>query len=379
MTKALVDYCIRKTGRSHTGLGMLSGWVGIVCNLALALAKIGAGLAVKSVAVIGDGVNNLTDCASSILTLLGFRLARRPADREHPFGHGRYEYVAGLAVAALVLLAGAELGISSIKKIWHPEPMDFSRMTMGVLLASCLVKLWLWAFNRRLGAEISSGALKAAAADSRNDAIATAVVALCLAGQQLLNISLDGFGGLAVAAFILISGGKLLGDTLSPLLGSPADAETVQALEQLICRHDGILGIHDLLIHDYGPGRCFATVHAELDAAREPLQAHDLLDYIEKSALEQLGIRLVIHYDPVDCRWASYREAVQSWLNEAAPEVSVHDLRVVRYHDAENLSLDLAVPFDYSVEDAELTEGVIGALMQAGWELPVQVHIDRQD
>lgn len=383
MTKLLLRLFVPHAAdaNTHAAVGKLAGIVGIVCNLLLACLKITAGLLSGSVALAGDGINNLTDCASSVVTLLGFRMAQRPADGEHPFGHGRYEYISGVVIAALVLLAGAELAKSSIHKILVPQAVPLSLLSIAILLFSMGLKLWMAVFDRRLGGMIHSTTLEAAAQDSRNDIIATAAVLLSTLADGLLGIRLDGFVGLGVAAFILWSGVRLARDTVSPLIGRQADQRTVQALTELILSHHRVLGIHDLLIHDYGPGHVFATVHAEMDASEPPLDAHDQLDHIEQEALRQLGIHLVIHYDPIaeNGDWDGYRRLAKECAEVVSPSATIHDLRISDYQGAQRLAFDLAVPYSLPESDAELTEQLTAALHARGCQLPLTLHIDRRD
>ena len=383
MTKLLLRLFVPHAAdaNTHAAVGKLAGIVGIVCNLLLACLKITAGLLSGSVALAGDGINNLTDCASSVVTLLGFRMAQRPADGEHPFGHGRYEYISGVVIAALVLLAGAELAKSSIQKILVPQAVPLSLLSIAILLFSMGLKLWMAVFDRRLGGMIRSTTLEAAAQDSRNDIIATAAVLLSMLADGLLGIRLDGFVGLGVAAFILWSGVRLARDTVSPLIGRQADQRTVQALTELILAHRRVLGIHDLLIHDYGPGHVFATVHAEMDASEPPLDAHDQLDHIEQEALKQLGIHLVIHYDPIaeNGDWDGYRRLAKECAEIVSPSATIHDLRISDYQGAQRLAFDLAVPYSLPESDAELTEQLTAALHARGCQLPLTLRIDRRD
>lgn len=365
----------------HAKIGKLAGIVGIVCNVFLACLKMIIGLASGSVAIAGDGINNLTDSASSIVTLLGFRMAQRPADEEHPFGHGRYEYVSGVVVAALVLLAGTELAKSSFEKILAPESVPFHLSTIAVLLISIALKLWMASFNRKLGKMIHSATLEATAQDSRNDIITTAAVLLSFLADSLLHIQLDGYVGMGVACFILYSGIKLAKDTVSPLIGMQADAQTVEKLTSMILAHKRVLGIHDLLIHDYGPGHVFATVHAEMNANESPLDAHDQLDHIEQEAMRQLGIHLVIHYDPIpeDGEWSSYQNLVKDCAFRISPDASVHDLRILDYQGKRKLAFDLAVPYTFPLSDEELLRRLAESLQLGGCSLPTEIQIDRTE
>ena len=380
LLRLFVPNASQHTPAVHGAIGKLAGITGIVCNVLLASLKIIAGLLTGSVAITGDGINNLTDSASSVVTLLGFRMAQRPADGEHPFGHGRYEYISGVVVAALVLLAGAELAKSSFEKILHPEAIPFTALTLVILLVSIGVKLWMAGFNRKLGKLIGSKTLEATAQDSRNDVIATSAVVVSFLADGLFRIQLDGFVGMGVALFILWSGISLAKNTIDPLVGMQADEEMVRQLTELILAHERVLGIHDLLIHDYGPGHCFATVHAEMDAGESPLDAHDQLDHIEQEAMRRLGIHLVIHYDPIaeNEDWTAYRCMADQCAAEIG-DASIHDLRIVDYQGQQKLTFDLAVPYSQPQTDEALTQSLTASLAEKGCKLPVEIHIDRRD
>ncbi|MDD6967623.1 MAG: cation diffusion facilitator family transporter [Firmicutes bacterium] len=381
LLRLFVPNASENTPAAHGAVGKLAGITGIVCNVLLASLKILAGLITGSVAITGDGINNLTDSASSIVTLLGFRIAQRPADGEHPFGHGRYEYISGVVVAALVLLAGAELAKSSVDKIIHPQAVPFTALTLVILLVSISVKLWMAGFNRKLSKLIGSKTLEATSQDSRNDVIATSAVLLSFLADGLFHIQLDGFVGLGVALFILWSGISLAKNTIDPLIGMQADEEMVEQLTEMILSHPRVLGIHDLLIHDYGPGHCFATVHAEMSAGESPLDAHDQLDHIEQEAMHNFGIHLVIHYDPIAETedWAALRAMADTCAREVEPAASIHDLRIVDDQGQKKLTFDLAVPYSLPRTDNALAESVAAALKERGCPLPVVIHIDRQD
>ncbi len=337
--------------------GRLAGIVGIVCNLLLFAGKLVAGTLAGAVSITADAVNNLSDASSSLVTLLGFKLAERPADEEHPYGHARMEYLSGLLVAVLILVIGVELAKSSIQKILHPEAVEFSVLTLCVLVASILVKLWMCLFCRKLGKRIDSTTLEATAADSRNDVITTSAVLLgCLAGH-FFHWKIDGWVGALVALFILASGWSIAKETISPLLGKQADPELVRRISDLVLSHPKILGIHDLMVHDYGPGQCFASVHAEMDMHEDPMDCHDILDDIERDAMRDLRVHLVIHYDPIvtdDKELNHMRALVEKELQALDPRLSMHDFRMVRGPQHTNLIFDLAVPFDLSGKTAEL-------------------------
>lgn len=337
--------------------GKLAGIVGIVCNLLLCAGKMTVGILSGSVAVTADAVNNLSDASSSVVTLVGFKLAERPADDEHPYGHARIEYLTGLAVAALILVIGVEFGKSSVEKIIHPEGIAFSWVTIAVLVGSIFVKLWMALFCNKLGRRIGSAALTATAADSRNDVISTATVLIgCLIGHYF-NLQIDGYVGLLVALFIVWSGIGIAKETISPLLGKKADDELVRGISDLILSHEKILGIHDLMVHDYGPGQCFASVHAEMDSKDDPLFCHDIIDDIERDALRDLRVHLVIHYDPIvtdDEELNRMRDLVEKEIKKISPELTMHDFRMVRGPGHTNLIFDLVIPYSMNDRKAEL-------------------------
>lgn len=363
-------------------IGKLAGTVGIICNLLLFAGKISVGLLTGAVSIIADAVNNLSDASSSLITLLGFRLAQRPADRNHPYGHARYEYLSGLAVAAFIFLVGGELVASSVEKIFQPVFVEFSAATFVILLAAIAIKLWMFLFYRCLGNQIQSATLLAAAADSRNDVIATAaVLAGCLV-SKFTAFSIDGFVGLAVALFILYSGVQIAKETVSPLIGKRADQELVQRISDIILSHDKILGIHDLLLHDYGPGQCFASVHAEMSAEEDPLVCHDIIDDIECDLLEKLNVHLVIHYDPVvtnDPEWDSLRQTVHMIVEAIDPVLSVHDFRLVKGAEQTKLVFDLAVPYGTKHSGRELKRQIDEKLTERGIGYPTVIRVEKAE
>ena len=379
MTKLLMALFVNKTdtpdGRAK--VGALAGTVGIICNLLLFLGKVIAGTLAGSVAIAADGWNNLSDAASSIVTVLGFRFSRKPADAHHPYGHARAEYLSGLCVAVLILFIGGELAKSSFGKILAPEPVEFGGVTLAVLLLSIGMKLWMSLFVGKLGRLIDSKTLAATSADSRNDVIATLAVLLsCLVGR-FFHISIDGWMGLAVAAFILWSGYGIARETMSALLGEQADGELVEKIEALVLRHDGILGIHDLLVHDYGPGRCFASAHVELSAEEDPLVCHERIDHLECDALRELNVHLVIHHDPVpvnDAEWGRLREQVGGIASQMG--LSIHSFRMVRGRGMPRLVFDLATPYGMDQEGvrAQLREKMV----ENGITNPVTIRFDEE-
>lgn len=283
----------------RTAIGKLAGAVGIVCNLLLFAGKFAVGFLAGSAAVMADAVNNLLDASSSIVTLLGFRMAQRPADHGHPYGHGRYEYLAGLLVAGIILLSGGDQARTAVEKLLHPTAASFTAATFWVLSGSMALKLWMTCFFKTLGKRIQSTALTATGIDSRNDVIASASVLICCFLEYRFDLRLDAWAALAVALFILYSGVKLTGETISPLLGKKADDELIEQISRLVLSHEQVLGIHDLLVHDYGPGKCYASVHAEMSASEDPVVSHEIIDHIEKETMELMNVNLVIHFDPV--------------------------------------------------------------------------------
>ena len=353
MTKRL----LRRLGRQNrAAYGKLSGAVGIACNLLLFAGKLAVGLAAHSVSITADAVNNLSDASGAVVTLVGFRMAEKPADRDHPFGHARVEYIAGLVVSALILLVGAELAKSAVEKILHPAPVDISPVTMAVLAVSVAVKLWLSRFNRALGRQIDSAALMATAADSRNDALSTGAVLLSALVSRHTGWRIDGYTGLAVALFILWSGIGIARDTVNPLLGQGADPALGQALAKMLTANPKVLGFHDLMVHDYGPGQRFATVHVEMDAREDPLLCHDIIDGLERSCLDELKVHLCIHYDPIvtdDPELNHMRQVVTDCLARLDPGLSVHDFRMVRGAARTNLIFDLVVPDSVHLDDVQ--------------------------
>lgn len=381
MTKLLLRLFVKDpdTPDGRARVGSLAGTVGILCNLLLFLGKVTAGLLSGSVAIAADGWNNLTDAASSIVTLLGFRFSRKPADAHHPFGHARAEYLSGLCVAVLILFIGTELARGSVDKILEPKSVEFTAVTFGVLAASIAVKLWMSLFVGKLSRLIDSKALAATSVDSRNDVIATSAVLLsCLVGH-FFRLRIDGWTGLAVAVFILRSGYVIARETVSILLGEQADRELVEKLQSLVLRHEGILGIHDLLIHDYGPGRCFASAHVELSAEEDPLVCHEIIDHLECDALEELNVRLVIHFDPVavnDAEWERLHSVVEQIVTEIDPQLSVHSFRLVRTQSVPRLVFDVSIPYGMTGQEPQLRDRITDALEQRGEHCRAVIRFD---
>ena len=341
--------------------GTLAAAVGILSNIFLCIIKGLIGLFSGSIAVTADAVNNLSDAGSSVITLLAFKIAGKPADEEHPYGHARMEYISGMAVSFIIILLGLELIGSSFEKILHPEEVGVSALTYLVLIVSIAVKLWQGMFNRNLGKRISSEALQATAADSLNDVFSTGAVLLSTLVYQFTAIPIDGWVGMLVAIFITVSGVKLIMETGSPLLGQAPDPQMVRELEEKITAYDGVIGIHDLQVHNYGPGRVFATVHVEVPANRDILVSHDIIDNIEREVGHEMNLNLVIHMDPVvtdDERLNQLHAQVQQIVVGIDSNLSMHDFRAVFGPTHTNLVFDVVVPPGFSLSDSELSRRI---------------------
>ena len=372
MTNWLLRTFIKNSDHSEdpkvrAAIGILSGIVGIVCNVLLCGGKLAVGIATGSVSITADAMNNLSDATSSVVTMLGFRLAERPADGEHPFGHARYEYLSGLAVSALILIIGVELAKSSLDKVLHPAAVEFGWTTAAVLVGSILVKLWMSLFNTRLGKTIHSATLAATAADSRNDVITTSAVLLAALIEHFTAFRADGWMGLAVSCFILYSGVGLAKDTISPLLGENADPELREKIVDNIRACPKVLGFHDLMVHDYGPGQRFASIHVEMDRREDPMECHEIIDDLERECLKSHGVHLVIHYDPIvtdDPELDRMHVRVEQLLHTYDIRLGVHDFRMVPGKGHVNLIFDVVLPTDLRGQEADITAALEKALNQ---------------
>lgn len=353
----------------RSAMGSLSGIVGIVCNLLLFTGKLLVGMLAASVSITADALNNLSDATSSIVTLMGFKLAEKPADEDHPYGHARYEYLSGLAVAAMIIVIGFELAKTSVEKIINPTAVEFSVATVIVLVMSIVMKLWLAAFNRRLGKKIQSSALLATAQDSRNDTLATGAVLVAGVVEMFTDWRIDGFMGLAVALFILYSGWNMARETISPLLGEAADPKLKELIVDYITSNPKVLGIHDLMVHDYGPGQRFASLHVEMDRNEDPLVCHEIIDDMERECYESHGIHLVIHYDPVvtnDPDLDRMRSLVAAILRVKDQRLSIHDFRMVPGSGHTNLIFDVSLPSDLRGQEKSIKLALEAALNDLG-------------
>lgn len=346
-------------------IGKLSGAVGIICNCLLAAGKLIVGHMTSSMSITADGLNNLSDGASSIVTLLGFKLAEKPADRKHPYGHARIEYIAGLTVAVMILFIGLELGKSSVEKLIDPEPIEFSFTAVWVLFASILVKLFMMLFNLKMGRRINSNALLATAADSRNDVMTTSAVLAASIVEHFYDVRIDGVMGIAVSLFILYSGIKLAGETMSPLLGEGANPELQKQITDYINGCPMVLGCHDLMVHDYGPGRRYASIHVEIDKNEDPMACHARIDRMERECLKNYGTHLVIHYDPVvtdDPEVNSTKRLVNTIIKVRDGRLTIHDFRMVDYGESVKMSFDMVLPEDLRGQEQSIKETVEKAL-----------------
>lgn len=375
---------IRQEGREESEVrkayGILCGAVGIFFNILLFAGKFFAGTLSGSIAITADAFNNLSDAGSSVVTLLGFQLAGQKPDPEHPFGHGRMEYLSGLVVSMLILLMGVELGKSSLEKILHPEEVEFSPLIVGILCASIAVKLYMFLYNKRIGKKLGSTAMEATAIDSLSDCVATtAVLAATLVGH-FTGLRIDGWCGIVVACFILWSGIGAARDTLNPLLGTPPTAEFVGRIRDLVMAHKGIIGIHDLIVHDYGPGRVMISLHAEVSASENVLELHDEIDNVETELREKLGCEAVIHMDPIvtdDGITEETRERVAALIHCIDDDINIHDFRMVSGPTHTNLIFDAVVPFGFRLSDEEVEKKIKAAVRALDGNYYAVVKVER--
>ena len=354
MTELLVRCFIRDSdhvedAKVRQAYGRLSGLVGIVCNVILFTCKLLAGLMTGAVSIMADAFNNLSDAASSIVTLIGFYMAGKPADLDHPFGHGRIEYLSGLFVAAAILMTGFELLKTSVEKILHPEALSFSAISIVILIASILMKMWMARFNFNLGHKIKSQAMQATATDSLSDCIATSAVLVGVIVTMITGKNIDGFIGVLVALFVCVAGFNAAKETIQPLLGQAPDPDLVDNIKKRVMQEDMILGIHDLVIHDYGPGRRMITLHAEISYKEDIMEAHDMIDNVERDLMQEFQCTATIHMDPVvtdDEELNLMREKVEALVRTLDASWKIHDFRMVRGNTHSNLIFDLVVPTD---------------------------------
>ncbi len=362
MTQLLVklfvkDYEKTETSKVRTAYGVLTSIVGIICNLSLFGIKMVIGIVINSISVMADAFNNLSDAASSIIGLIGVKLAERPADKEHPFGHGRFEYIAAFAVSFLILQVGLTCFKSAFTKILNPETVGFNWILVGILCISVLVKVWLSAFNKTLGKRIKSNVMKATSADAFGDVLITSVTIVSIIIGKMTGLAIDGWMGLVVSVFVLIAGFNIARETLEPLLGEAVDRDIYKLITDMVESYEGIVGSHDLIVHNYGPSHTMATIHAEVPNNSNLEEAHETIDSIERDVLRDTGIFLVIHMDPVevnDTLVLEKKSMVVEIIHEAEPKAAIHDFRVVNGENQVNLIFDLVVPFSYDEKQEQI-------------------------
>ena len=343
------------------GYGMLCGTVGIILNIFLFIGKYIAGVISNSVAITADSFNNLSDAGSSLITLVGFKFAGKKSDIDHPFGHGRIEYISGLAVSALIMLMGLELGKSSIEKIIHPESVEFSVISIVILVVSILVKIYMAFYNKKIGTKIDSSAMHATATDSLSDTIATSVVLLSMIVAYFTGLKIDGYCGMLVALFILYAGFNAAKETIAPLLGKAPDIELVNKINEIVLAYDEVVGIHDMVIHDYGPGRFMVSLHAEVPGNRDIFELHDAIDRIENDLYNEFDCEATIHMDPIEVDnevVAKYREEIAKKVKDLDESVTIHDFRMVTGPTHTNLIFDIVVPHRFKMSDEEIIDWV---------------------
>ena len=385
MTELLLKIFIKNSNDTDNPVvrqkyGMLSGIVGITCNIILFLLKFLAGIITGAVSVAADAFNNLSDAGSSIVTFIGFKVSGKPADTEHPFGHGRIEYISGLIVAAAIIVMGVELFRSSVARIFNPDEMYFSILSVIILVGSILMKTWMFLFNRSLGKKLDSAAMLATSTDSLSDCVATAVVLLSLLLWKITGINIDGIAGTIVAIFVFVAGVQAARDTLQPLLGQPADEELAHKIEDTVKEDEHVIGVHDLIVHDYGPGRRFASLHAELPYNMDMLDAHEIIDTAEERVKNNLGCDISIHLDPVitdDEQINELRKITNQIISTIDARLSMHDFRVMRGPRMKKLMFDVVVPYDFEISDDVLKKKINSYIKIYDENCYAVINIDR--
>lgn len=345
--------------------GFLSSIVGVICNVLLCASKILIGFMSGSIAIISDGFNNLSDCASCFVTILGYKMAAKPADKDHPFGHGRVEYLTSLIIAIVIMLVGFELFRNSVNKLINPTALKFSYVAVIVIVISIFVKLWMGFFNRKLGKKINSSIMLATSKDSLNDVAATAATLIALVASLWTDLPLDGIMGILVSAFIFISGFGIVKETVDLLLGRPADEELVRELEKIVGKSDIALGMHDLIIHSYGPGNMIGSVHIEVDCRKNIMDIHEAIDLLEKEIYNNLRVNITIHMDPVDPddeMTSGCKDMIRSITQKIDKTLSVHDLRVVSCNDKIKLTFDILIPYACKIKEEDIKKRIDDAL-----------------
>ena len=375
------DYSDNKDSATRKKAGFLSSTVGIVCNIILFVSKFIIGTIANSVAIISDAFNNLTDCLSCIITMFGYNLASKPADKEHPFGHGRMEYFTSLIIAVFIIIVGFEFFKTSLSRIFNKEEMDVTYFTIIVLVLSILLKFWMYLFNKKMSTIFNNQAMMATSYDSLSDAMTTSITLIGSIISLFTDFPIDGVIGLIVSGLIIKTAISIIKDTLDELLGKPAGKETTQQLLDIVMSHQGILGVHDLMIHNYGPNNMIASLHAEVDAKQNVLEAHDTIDNIEKEIFEKMKIMTTIHLDPIETdniQLNQYKTIVSKVLNEIDPELSFHDFRMVVGQTHTNLIFDVIISDKYRDKNQMLKEKIDEQLKLIDNKLETVITFDSQ-
>ncbi len=378
--KFVKNYDDVKDNEVRTKYGVVSGSVGIFLNIVLFAVKYLAGILSGSVAIRADALNNLSDAGSSIITLIGFRMASAKPDEDHPFGHGRVEYLSALAVSMIIIFMGFEIGKTSIEKIMSPDPSEITAITVGILVFSILVKFYMFSYNKRFGEKIDSAAMKATAIDSLSDVASTSVVLLSMIIMKLFSVDIDGWCGVLVAIFILKAGIETAKDTLTDLLGKPSSPELIKEIEDIVGSHKEIIGMHDLVIHDYGPGRMMISLHGEIPANGDILTLHDVIDNLEKELAAKLNCNVVIHLDPVDTenpQLQELKEEMEGILYEIEPDITMHDFRMVSGPTHTNIIFDILIPYNCKISDSDIKKTIYKAVHERHDNFFCVIHIDR--
>lgn len=360
--------------------GTLSSVTGIILNLFLSLIKFIAGSLTASISITADAVNNLSDAGSQVVSLISFKISAKPADRDHPFGHARIEYVASMIVSFIILTIGVELFKSSLDKILHPESTEFSPVAMIILIVSIAVKLWLALFNRRIGKKINSSILRATSIDSLSDVATTSAVLISMLISHRTGFATDGYMGVAVSVFIFIAGIKILAETKNSILGSPPDSETLEEIYRITAEYPEILGIHDMIVHNYGAGNTIASLHAEVDGTANVFDIHDVIDNLEKRLFSELGVRATVHMDPIvtdDEQVNELRQRTLSAVKEIDERLDIHDFRFVLGKTHSNLIFDVCAPFELKMSDEEIKRGVSDKISRIDPSFFAVITVDR--
>ena len=369
-----------KDEKVRKSYGILSGATGIFLNFILFAFKLIAGFVSGSLGIVADALNNLSDAASSIITLIGFKLSGKPADHDHPYGHGRVEYISGLFVSVLILFMGFELIKSSFSKIFNPVDVEFNKISLLILMMAVAVKLWMYFFNRKIGKRINSKPLFAVAKDSLSDAVATTTVITGLFVSEMCDLNIDGYIGVLVSLFIIYTGYKTITDAISPLLGHAPDEDLVKEIEKIVMSSDGVIGMHDLIIHNYGPTRFMMSVHAEVPCDGDILKLHDQIDLIEKQLCERFGCDAVIHLDPIETDNEVKNETkkiVEQIAKEIDSRLSIHDFRLVTGDTHTNVIFDVVIPFEIGLSDKFVIENLKQKILEFNNKYFAVIHVDK--